>query len=81
QYQLDRYSQSQIDKMSCGTPLDWTEETAATCREIYDWIKPDEQLDRAQSYDLVLKSGELVDIQIIKAGYRLARLLNEFFDY
>lgn len=78
-YQLDRYSRSEIDRQSRGTPLDWTEETATVCRVIYDWIKPGDIFDRAQSYDLILKSGDLVDSQIVKAGYRLAKLLNELF--
>lgn len=81
QYQLDRHTGTERESMSRGTPLEWTEENAAICRAIYDWVKPGDTLDRAQSYDFILKSGELVDSQIVKAGYRLARLLNEIFDY
>lgn len=75
-HQLDRYSDAERIAMSKGTPADWFHESAKDCFVIYDWAKPDDELGK----DFINQAHELAEMQIVKAGYRLARILNELFD-
>lgn len=77
--QLDRCSKAERRALAAGTPLEWAAENAERCRVIYDWVKADEELTKRRSHALMLKAQPLCDEQILKAGYRLARLLNELF--
>ena len=81
QYNLDRWPEEKQKEVAKGTPLEWTEENARLSREIYDRIHPGDDLDRAQTYDFQIFTQELTDQQIVKAGYRLAAVLNSLFDY
>lgn len=76
QHQLDRYSEKERNAISKGTPAEWFHESAVDCRVIYDWAAPDAKLDR----DFVNQAHGLAEAQIVKAGYRLARTLNELFE-
>ena len=62
--------------MSRGTPDDWFHETAVDSRVIYDWAGPGASLDR----DYTNKAQGLAEKQLVKAGCRLARALNELFE-
>jgi len=73
---LDRATQAEREAMSKGTPADWFHETAKDSRVIYDWGVPDAKLDR----NFTNAMQPLAEMQIMKGGYRLARLLNELFD-
>ena len=75
QQQLDRYSVEDINRIVQGTPRDWFEETARDCVIIYDWAKPGENL----GVDFMNTARDLGESQIVKAGYRLASLLNKLF--
>ncbi|AWI09373.1 S1/P1 nuclease [Ereboglobus luteus] len=75
-HQLDRYSNAERIAMSKGTPADWFHESAKDCVKIYDWAKPGADLGQ----DYINQAHELAEMQIVKAGYRLARTLNELFD-
>lgn len=79
-YQLDRCSKTERKALAAGTPREWADENARNCRVIYDWIKSGDNLTKAQSHDFMLNVQPLAEQQILKAGYRLARILNELFD-
>lgn len=49
------------------------------CRVIYDWIKPGDTLDKARTSAYLMTVQPLAEAQVLKAGYRLARILNEIF--
>ena len=46
QAKLDNLSPKKIAKMCEGTPEEWALETARDCRVIYDWAKPNDNIDR-----------------------------------
>lgn len=75
QHQLDRCTKEQKEKIAAGTPRDWLHETATDCRYLYDIAGPRAKLGR----DYINANIGLVDKQILKAGYRLARIFNELF--
>ena len=75
QHQLDRCTKEQKEKIAAGTPRDWLHETATDCRYLYDIAGPGAKLGR----DYINANIGLVDKQILKAGYRLARIFNELF--
>ena len=75
QQQLDRCSKEEKAKIAAGTPREWFHETAVDCRYLYDIVKPDDELGP----DYLNANIELAEKQILKAGYRLARVLNELF--
>lgn len=74
---LDTFSEEQIRQIQAGTPRDWLQDSGRSCRMIFD-INPfgTRKLDPKS----VEKSTDLVDSQVRKAGYRIAALLNKYFD-
>lgn len=72
---LDRLSKKEIEAISEGTPADWFEDSARNCRVIYDWAQEGSELDRP----FLFEAKALVEAQITRAGYRLARVLNDLF--
>ena len=62
--------------IASGTPRDWLHDAAVCCEVQFEWAKPDARLGQ----DFLNKALPLVESQIRKAGYRLARLLNGLFD-
>lgn len=76
QQQLDRCSKQEKKRISDGTPREWFHETAVDCQHIYDMAPEGSTLGN----DFMNKVQPLADSQILKAGYRLARILNELFN-
>ena len=74
-HQLDRCTKKEIKKIASGTPREWFYETAVDSRIIYEWASPGAELD----YDFLNISIHLAENQILKAGYRLAGILNALF--
>jgi len=72
---FDTFDEQSRRKMSAGTPTDWMRECGRECRVIYDWAKPDDTIDT----QFFIDHKELSQSQVVKAGYRLARTLNEIF--
>lgn len=70
----DNCSRKEIREIQKGTMEDWIHESAVNCLQIYD-IKENEHIDK----DYVIKSTFLSMCQIRKAGYRLAKVLNDLF--
>ena len=77
--QLNRCSKVERKMLAAGTPREWADDNARNCRVIYDWIKSGDNLTKTQSHAYMLKVQPLAEQQILKAGYRLARILNELF--
>ena len=76
QFQLDRCSAAEKKQIVQGTPRDWFEQTARDCDIIYQWAKPGDSL----GIDFKNKAHFLAESQMLKAGYRMAYLLNKLFD-
>ena len=74
--ELDRVSKAERQAIASGTPRDWLHDAAVCCEVQFEWAKPDERLGQ----DFLNKALPLVESQIQKAGYRLARILNDLFD-
>ena len=73
---LDHCTSDTICTICAGTPADWFHETAVACRPIYDWATPGSTLNK----DFFNRSRTLCEAQILKAGLRLAYLLNTLFE-
>lgn len=78
-HQLDRCSKKEIRAITAGTPRDWFHENARNSRHIYELIAPGQQLDRDQTKSFINHTHEMTEQQIQRAGYRLAKVLNELF--
>lgn len=76
QQQLDRCSKQEKKRIAAGTPREWFHETAVDCQHIYDMAPEGSEL----STDFMNAAHPLAESQILKAGYRLARILNELFN-
>ena len=75
QHQLDRCTKAEKEQLAAGTPREWFHENAVNCKVIYEWAGPNSK----QSKDFLNVAHPLAESQILKAGYRLARVLNELF--
>lgn len=74
---IDTRKKGEIRKIAAGTPVDWAKDCAERDLVIYEW-------NPLGTYDLNPNTAEmsrpLIETQFLYAGYRLARLLNEYFD-
>lgn len=75
QEQLDRFTQEQMAEMAAGSPISWARESARRCRIIYEWAKEGDVLGRP----FINKAYPLAEEQMLRASYRLAKLLNDIF--
>ena len=75
--QIDNLKKGQIKKIQRGTLLDWVKDIADHNAVIYEWNPFN---TKELNPDTVEFSRDLVNTQMRNAGYRLARLLNEYFD-
>ena len=73
--QLDRLPKSTRRELSSGSPADWARETHTVCTKVYDATPVGSEI----SYDYVARFTPTVEQQLLKAGLRLARLLNEIY--
>lgn len=73
--QTDRLTDDEAALIGAGTPCDWIEETRALCSEVYEASPAGSNL----SYDYVARFAPVVELQFLKGGYRLARLLNDIY--
>ena len=55
---------------------DWALECARSCRVVYDWAKPGDDIDEG----FLREHGALPVDQALRGAYRLARVLNGLFD-
>lgn len=75
-YVLGCLNEDQVKEITEGDIKDWCRETARLCRPIHDWVKEGDNITNALLYNMVVP---LAESQIQKAGYRLAKVLNEIF--
>jgi hypothetical protein len=73
--QLDRLNRLEVNKICLGDVDDWAKETLAIATEIYDTTPPNARL----SYDYHARWTPVVEQQLLRAGIRLAYLLNDIF--
>lgn len=73
--QVDRLPKSEQRREEAGTPEAWARETHALCTEVYDASPEGAEI----SYDYVARFTPVVERQLLRAGLRLARLLNEIY--
>lgn len=73
--QIDTNSKEIDAQMAQGTPESWGKETYEICKKIYDTTPVGSKL----SYDYVSEWSETIETQLLRAGLRLARVLNEIF--
>lgn len=79
--QLDRFDNHQIAEMQKGTPEEWATESGKAISGTYGWFENGRDYDKAETYSRILAGEKIAHERIVRAGYRLARLLNEVFDY
>ena len=75
QDQIDRLSDDEIVFVQSGEPSDWMRETHEICRRIYAETPEGTEI----SYDYVDRFTPTIETQLLRGGYRLARLLNETY--
>ena len=74
--QIDNESdRARCKRIASGTPEEWVRETHAICNRIY----ADTPEGTNISYDYVASFAPTVENQLLRAGLRLARLLNEIY--
>lgn len=75
---LDRWTPEQQEEACRGTVRDWVSDNAGRCGQIYGWVTPGMHCD--SSY-YTGKVAELAHQQICLTIYRMAKVLNGYFDY
>jgi len=72
---LDRCTKAQKAAMVAGTPRDWVKDNAETCIVAYDIVREGETVEDPDIY----AGNLLAEKQLLKAGLRLAAVLNRIF--
>lgn len=75
QRQLDLRDRALRRRMQAGNPKDWFLETVEICKGLYEEVQPGQNL----SYEYLYLHTALLEDQLLKAGYRLAYLLNDIY--
>ena len=78
-HQLDRCRKEEIREICSGTLRDWFRENAETSRHIYELVAPEQHLDAREARSFFNHTHAMAERQILRAGYRLAHVLNELF--
>lgn len=74
-HQLDTFSKKEQDEIAKGTFREWFHENAIYCRQIYDMAHEGDEIGKP----FLNPAHPIAEHQIVIAGYRLARILNELF--
>ncbi|MBQ0080543.1 MAG: S1/P1 nuclease [Alistipes sp.] len=74
-YLIDTYTEDEIKKITQGTPYDWAKDSAQASWPIHS-VKENDVLKKS----FYQKWQNLTESQVCKAGYRLAKVLNDIFD-
>lgn len=75
--ELDTYKKREIKKVAKGDFHDWAHEIGSRNKVIYEWNPHNTPVLHEDTIEL---SRDLVNDQLTRAGYRLAYLLNLYFD-
>lgn len=70
--QIDRATPEQIEVITAGTVDDWGRETLAIATQIYE----DTPAGSTLSYNEIAKAAPVIEQQLLRAGLRLASILN-----
>ena len=73
--EIDRVDKKQVKEWVKGTPQEWFEQSAKDCYIQWDLVKPDTLVGQ----DELNIAVPLIESQIVKAGHRLAYVLNNLF--
>lgn len=73
--QIDRAAHDEVAAMQAGEPGDWIAETQAICTQIY----ADTPEGTKISYDYVAAAAPVIELQFLRGGLRLAKLLNRIY--
>ena len=73
--QIDRADKRGQRRMTNGTIDDWAHETHNLAAEVYAMTPAGTDI----SYDYVANAAPIIEQQLLKAGLRLARILNEIY--
>jgi hypothetical protein len=73
---LDTYSPQEIAEMTKGDIYDWGKDSATVSRPVHEY-KEGAVID---AHDYRNRFASLAEMQICKAGYRLAKILNDIFE-
>ena len=71
---IDHTSESQVSLWTSGTAAQWAEENLQYRAQIYDTGDPERM-----GYEYVYRNWDLVEQQLLKAGIRLAGILNNIY--
>lgn len=75
---LDTATPEQIAEICKGTPEDWAHENALAMRETFELLPKDGEFNDVPE-ETKARMKELSETQAVKAGYRLAAILNAIF--
>lgn len=73
--QIDIFGKEENRRIAAGTPATWGEETYEVCKKVYDATPVGSKL----SYDYVSEWSAVAEMQLLRAGLRLAAVLNDIF--
>ena len=76
--EIDNASKGEIKKIQKGSLLEWVKDIGPKNAVIYKWNPHNTPVLNENTVDL---SRDLVNLQMRNAGYRLAYLLNRYFDH
>lgn len=76
QQQIDRVSPDEESALIDGSVDDWAKESVAVAASVYNAYRPGSDA----SYDAVANAAPVIEGQLLKAGLRLAHVLNSLFD-
>ncbi len=79
-HQLDRCTKKEIEAITAGSVRDWFHENAQASQHIYELIAPNQKLNKVETKSFINHTHEMAERQILRAGYRLAKVLNELFN-
>ena len=74
---VDNLKKGAIRKIAAGTPAEWAGDCAERDLIIYEWNPVGTKVLNPDTAEM---SRDFIETQFRYAGYRLARLLNEYFD-
>ena len=77
---LDKLSEKEIAKICKGTTEQWAKQNGKDMREPFSLLIPHIEF-KDMPAENVNRMRDLVDLQILRGGYRLAHLINEIFKY
>ncbi len=73
--QIDRYNPKEIKAIQMSTPLVWASESYEIAKDVYASTPEGSKV----SYNEIHKYAPVIEAQLVKAGYRLAAILNSIY--